>query len=323
MKIGIIGCGLIGGKRADAALQCGWTVPIVCDVNDARANALAAKVKGIAVKDWHDVVAADVDVINIALTHDLLPQVTLAALNAGKHVLVEKPAGRNAAEVKPIVELAKKLGKVVKVGFNHRFHPAMLKAKAMVEAGDIGPLMYVRGRYGHGGRPGYEKEWRVQPEISGGGELVDQGSHLIDLSRWYMGDLKLDYAALPKAYWNTPVEDNCFLSLKSPAGQIAWLHASWSEWKNTFSLEIYGKVGKLTIDGLGGSYGTERLTFHKMLPELGPPETTIWEYPFPDKSWQVEFNEFAAAMAEGRRPVGDIEDAYEMLRIVDQAYGRE
>jgi predicted dehydrogenase len=193
----------------------------------------------------------------------------------------------------------------------------------MVEAGDIGPLMYVRGRYGHGGRPGYEKEWRVQPEISGGGELVDQGSHLIDLSRWYMGDLKLDYAALPKAYWNTPVEDNCFLSLKSPAGQIAWLHASWSEWKNTFSLEIYGKVGKLTIDGLGGSYGTERLTFHKMLPELGPPETTIWEYPFPDKSWQVEFNEFAAAMAEGRRPVGDIEDAYEMLRIVDQAYGRE
>jgi predicted dehydrogenase len=144
--------------------------------------------------------------------------------------------------------------------------------------------MFIRARYGHGGRVGYENEWRAQPAISGGGELIDQGSHLIDLSRWFLGDLTVDYAAVPTLFWRMQADDNCFLALRSGSGQIAWLHASWTEWKNTFSFEIFGRDGKLVVDGLGGSYGQERLTYYRMLPQMGPPETTTFDFPEQDQS---------------------------------------
>jgi predicted dehydrogenase len=235
-------------------------------------------------------------------------------------VLVEKPAGRRPAELAPLVAAALRHNRIVKVGFNHRFHPAIARAKALADDGVIGPLRFIRGRYGHGGRPGYEKEWRFDAAISGGGELIDQGSHLIDLSRWFLGDLTLAYGFTPTYFWPAQVEDNCFLALTSGKQQMAWLHASWTEWKNLFAFEIMGRDGKLTIDGIGGSYGTERLTLHRMLPQMGPPETTIWEFPFPDRSFADEFDNFVAAV-EGRAPaIGDIHDAYANLTIVQAAY---
>lgn len=320
MRIAIVGCGLIGGKRAASAMKGGHTVVAVTDLDPARAEALTRSTGAKTAAHWQDAVAADVDVVVVATTHDTLTPVALAAVEAGRHVLVEKPAGRSAAEVRPLLDAARATGRVVKVGFNHRFHPSLLKAKAIVDSGEAGPLLYIRGRYGHGGRVGMEREWRCRPDVSGGGELIDQGPHLIDLSRWFLGDLRLEYGTAPTLFWNTPVDDNCFLALKSAAGAVAWLHATWTEWKNTFSFEITGRDAKLEIAGLGGSYGVERLTCYKMLPQMGPPETTTWEYPFPDASWDREFQDFMTALAEGRRPLGDIEDAYEMLKIVDQVY---
>jgi predicted dehydrogenase len=320
MKVGIVGCGLIGEKRAASAE--GHEILVANDLNSDRARALTAKYGGSVAAHWRDVIAADVDAVIVATTHGALAEVALAAVEAGHHVLVEKPAGRNSAEVFPVVQAARAKGRVVKVGFNHRFHPSLQKAKALVDAGQAGPLMYIRGRYGHGGRPGMETEWRCVPELSGGGELIDQGPHLIDLSRWFLGDLNLEYGIAPTLFWDIPTDDNCFLALRSATGQVAWLHATWTEWKNMFSFEIVGRNAKLVIDGLGGSYGLERLTFYKMLPQMGPPETTIWEYPFADTSWKLEFEDFAAAIREGRRATGDIEDAYEVLKIVDKVYGR-
>jgi predicted dehydrogenase len=322
MRFAIIGCGLIGQKRANAAVAGGSTVSVVVDTNAERAKALAGRVKARVSTDWKDALADDVDAVIIAVTHDLLAGMALAAVEAGKHVVVEKPAGRNAAEIAPIVAAARKNGRTVKVGYNHRFHPGLLKAKEIVDAGGVGPLMFIRGRYGHGGRPGMEQEWRCVPELSGGGELIDQGSHLIDLSHWFLGDLKLAYAATPTLFWDIPVDDNCFLVLETASKQVAWLHATWTEWKNTFSFEIYGRTGKLTIDGLGGSYGLERLSYHKMLPQMGPPETTIWEYPFPDISWELELKDFIDAVAQGRPAIGNIEDAYMSAQLIDQAYVR-
>jgi predicted dehydrogenase len=322
MRFAVIGCGLIGQKRVNAALARGHGLSTAIDTDLTRAEALAKKAGARASADWHDALSDDSDAVIIAVTHDKLAQMALAAVEAGKHVLVEKPAGRTAAEVAPVVAAARKHGRIVKVGYNHRFHPSMQKAREIVDAGGVGPLMYIRGRYGHGGRVGYEKEWRCVPELSGGGEAIDQGSHLIDLSRWFLGDLKLAYGTAPTYFWNIPVDDNCFLALEGPQKQVAWLHATWTEWKNMFSLEICGRDGKLTIDGLGGSYGLEKLTYHRMLPQMGPPETTIWEYPFTDKSWELELEEFIAAIAQKRRAVGDIEDAHAVLTIIDQLYGR-
>ena len=322
MKFVIIGAGLIGHKRATAVLALGHAVILVCDINAARADSLAKRVGCKASTDWRQALSSDADAVIIAVTHDLLAEMTLACVNAGKHVLVEKPAGRRAIEVASVAKAAHEKSRIVKVGYNHRFHPSILKAHDIFASGALGPLMYIRGRYGHGGRVGYEKEWRCNPEVSGGGELIDQGSHLIDLSRWFLGDLKLSFAATPTYFWNIPVDDNCFLALQAAGGQLAWLHATWTEWKNMFALEISGREGKLTIEGLGGSYGLERLTYHKMLPTMGPPETSIWEYPFPDTSWDKEMEEFIAALEQGRQPIGNIDDALAVLTIVDAAYGR-
>lgn len=322
MRFGIVGCGLIGQKRAQAILALGHRVVAVADPDRARAEALAARCPGaVAEAAWRPLLSAGLDAAVIATPHDHLAGIALAAIEAGLHVLVEKPAAREAAELGPVIAAAERRRRVVKVGFNHRFHPAFLKARELVDAGALGPLLYVRGRYGHGGRPGYEAEWRCRAEISGGGELIDQGSHLIDLARWFLGDFPEVFGMAPTYFWPVAVEDNCFLGLRTAQGQVAWLHASWTEWKNLFSFEIFGRDGKLQVDGLGGSYGVERLTFYRMLPGMGPPETTAWEYPFPDRSWELEVAEFAAAIAEGRAPVGDIRDAKANLDIVRAVYG--
>ena len=110
------------------------------------------------------------------------------------------------------------------------------------------------------------------------------------------------------------VDDNAFLQLETPTGQIAWLHVSCTEWKNTFSYEIYGEFGKLQIDGLGGSYGTETLSFYKMLPEMGPPQTTKWEYPFPDKSFKLEMENFLTSLNGDDSHYASLSDAYENLK---------
>lgn len=319
MRLGLIGCGLIGKRRALAAAR-GNQVSLVCDRDTARAGVVANLVNARLVADWQEVVRADLDAVMVATSHDGLAEIAHAAATAGKHVLVEKPAGRNFDEVSRVRAAACTAGIRVKVGFNHRFHRGLTTAKQLVFQGALGPLYYIRARYGHGGRVGYENEWRCNPAISGGGELIDQGSHLIDLSRWFIGDLMLDYASLPTFFWNTSVEDNCFLALSGPQGEKVWLHATWTEWKNIFSFEITGRDGKLTVDGLGGSYGLERLTFHKMGPQMGPPETTIWEYPFPDNSWQAEFAAFEAALSGQVSNIADIEDACAVYTIIDAAY---
>jgi predicted dehydrogenase len=320
MKVGIVGCGLIGRKRAAAAR--GHDVTLVADVDRARSLALARETGAEATADWRDVVNDNVDIVIVATQHDSLAEIGLAAVRAGKHTLIEKPAGRCAAELLPIKEASERNGTKVTIGYNHRFHPALLRARTLVTEGALGPLMYVRGRYGHGGRIGMENEWRCQKSLAGGGELIDQGVHLIDLARWFLGELRLDYGAPLTCYWPIAVEDNCFLALRGQGGEMAWLHASWSEWKNTFSFEIYGRNGKLAIDGLGGSYGPERLTFHRMLPQMGPPETTSWEFPPADLSWELEFQKFVRAIEADRPPVTGISDGYAALQLVDEIYGR-
>jgi predicted dehydrogenase len=322
MKLAIIGCGLIGQKRAAAATALGHTITAVADTDIARARALGQKFGGgEAYGDWRTLLTtADCEAVVIATSHDSLAEIGLGAIQAGKHVLLEKPAARTARELAPLLAARNERKVVVKVGFNHRLHPSFRKSRNLVDAGELGPLMYVRARYGHGGRLGYEKEWRMNPAVSGGGELIDQGMHLIDLSRWFLGDIDRVEGFAPTLYWDCAGDDNCFLSLRTATGRIAWLHASCTEWKNLFSFELFGRNGKLHIEGLGGSYGTEKLTFYRMLPEMGPPETTSWEYPFRDDSWDLETAEFVRSIHEGKTLGGSLDDAYAALQVVDAIY---
>lgn len=323
MNVGIVGCGLVGKKRA-RALGRAHRIVAVADSDLSRANQLAAIYPECeSESDWLKVIDhPDVQMVIVATTNDMLTPVTLAAVERDKPVMVEKPAARNARELEPLIEMAAKRGVLVKVGFNHRFHPAFLKAREIWETGELGELMYIRGRYGHGGRLGYEREWRADPNIAGGGELLDQGVHLIDLARWFAGEFSSVDGHVATYFWQMPVEDNGFMLLSTNKQQVAWLHVSCTEWKNLFSFEIFGRNGKLQVDGLGGSYGTEHLTFYKMLPEMGPPETTVFEYPEEDNSWSEEIGYFVECIRNAREPEGNLRDAMEALRIVQTLYER-
>jgi hypothetical protein len=190
----------------------------------------------------------------------------------------------------------------------------------LVVSGALGPLMFLRGRYGHGGRVGYDREWRADPKLSGGGELIDQGVHLIDLARWFLGDFPFVDGFAKTYFWDMPVDDNAFLNLRTAQDQTAWLHVSCTEWKNLFSFEIYGRDAKLHIEGLGGSYGMERLHYYKMLPQMGPPETTLFEYPQGDQSWRLEMEAFIEDIRTGRAPTPGLADAAAALHVVQTIY---
>lgn len=321
--VAIIGCGLIGQKRVRTLGPA--RLRACADVQIGRASQLAQMAgdpAAVAIStDWREAIQRpEVDVVLVATPNNALAEITLAAVQAGKHVLVEKPAARSAAELSAVIEAAARQQRLVRVGFNHRFHPALMKAHALFESGALGDLMFMRGRYGHGGRIGYEKEWRADPAVSGGGELIDQGVHLIDLSRWFLGDFASVSGFAHTYFWDMPVDDNGFMLLRTAAQQTAFLHVSCTEWKNLFSLEIYGRDAKLHIEGLGGSYGTERLTFYRMLPQMGPPETTIWEYPMGDNSWALEFAAFLEDIRLNRQPTASLADAQAALTVVEAIY---
>jgi len=320
LGVAIVGCGLIGNKRA-ASLPGGKLIACA-DTVEKKAVELASRYGALPFPCPKKAINADgVDVVIVATTNDQLTPVSLAAISAGKHVLVEKPAARSSLEAAILGSAAHKASVYLRVGFNHRYHPAIRNALQMVGDNEIGELMFLRGRYGHGGRVGYDREWRADPELSGGGELIDQGIHLIDLSRKILGDFSQVDGFARTFFWDMPVDDNAFLLLQNNAGQVADLHVSCSEWKNLFSLEIYGRTGKLHVEGLGGSYGTEKLTHYRMrFPEMGPPDTVSWEFPRGDDSWSVEFSEFAKDIRESRKPCHSIVDAIAALEIVEKIY---
>jgi predicted dehydrogenase len=317
----VIGCGLIGRKRV-AALGLNPPLLYTCDLDGSRAADLARVAAGCRAVTDPNVVFADprVNAVIVSTLNASLAPLTLAAVRAGKHVLVEKPGALNAAQLRPIRDAAAKIGVRVRLGYNHRFHPALQKARELVDAGQLGPLMFLRARYGHGGRKGYDREWRADPKLAGGGELIDQGVHLIDLAGWFLGEFPVVEGHATTCFWDMKVDDNAFLSLRTAAGQTAWLHASCTEWKNLFSLEIYGRKAKIAIDGLGGSYGVERLSFYKMLPEMGPPETLIFEYPRGDDSWALETRAFVDDIRLGRDPSPGLAEGIRTLEIVEQIY---
>jgi predicted dehydrogenase len=334
MNYAIVGCGLIGKKRL-AGLPAGSKLVVACDTNLSRAGELVKLAQtGRAVADFKEAVAApEVDAVIVATINSELAPITAAAIRAGKHVLVEKPAGISVKEIDELIALAEKHKVCVRVGFNHRYHPSFRKAREIFESGVMGELMFIRARYGHGGRIGYDQEWRANPKLSGGGELIDQGIHLIDLAGWFLGDFNKVAGHADTYFWNMPVDDNAFLDLQTAKGQTAWLHVSCTEWKNLFSFEIYGRNTKLHIEGLGGSYGVEKLFHYQMKPEMGIPDTEVYEFPGPDESWRMELAEFekdvqkAESGKAGKRETvvfdAGLAEARAALKVVEAIYKKK
>ena len=319
-RFAVVGCGAIGKKRLKA-LPPGSLVA-ACDVIRSRAAELAATAgpQCGATDSLEELLAAAPDAVIVSTPNASLAPVAMACVRSGIHVLIEKPVATSVREIDELWELADQSGVLVRAGYNHRFHPAIQKAHQCFESGALGSLMFIRGRYGHGGRVGYDREWRADPRLSGGGELIDQGVHLIDLASWFMNGWDSVDGHTATYFWDMPVDDNAFISLRNRTGNTAWLQVSCTEWKNLFSLEIYGTAGKLHMEGLGGSYGVERLYHYQMLPEMGPPETVIFEFPRGDDSWEKETREFVDDILLTRRPVPGLEEARATLQAVESIY---
>jgi predicted dehydrogenase len=320
LQFAIIGCGLIGRKRA-ACMQPGQ-LRYTCDLDPARAAELAKPALDcIALTDYRPALTDPaVDAVIISTLNSSLAPIALTAVSAGKHVLVEKPGALNATQLREVQAEARRTGAKVRLGYNHRFHPALQKARELIDSGALGPMMFLRGRYGHGGRKGYDREWRADPDLSGGGELIDQGVHLIDLASWFLGEFVTVEGHAATYFWDMKVDDNAFLSLRTARGETAWLHVSCTEWKNLFCLELYGRNGKVAIEGLGGSYGPERCTYYKMLPQMGPPETEVWEFPAGDSSWLLELAAFEEDIRFDRVPSPGLREGIRTLEVVETIY---
>lgn len=317
MKVAIFGAGLIGKKRGSQVAPHEFIG--IYDIDQERAAKLAQELGTKAYVSESAMLASDADIVIIAVTNNALTPVALKAIEAGKHVLVEKPGAISLAQLDLLEAAARARGVAVKIGFNHRFHPSLLKAREIVDSGKMGPLLFMRARYGHGGRLGMEREWRSVPELSGGGELLDQGVHLLDLIHWFFGPLPLQSSLVTTSYWDMKVDDNAVLTL-AKKNIFATFHVSCSEWKNTFSLELYGRTGKILIQGLGGSYGKETLTYYQMLPEMGPPPFEVFEFDGADRSWALDLENLVRHIEEKTPLLGDLESARFALSRVREAY---
>jgi predicted dehydrogenase len=332
LEVGIIGCGLIGRKRAKVIKEDpACTLRCAADVDVKMAETLRDYADGnfTCYQSWEDMLERESPGVVVAATpNKYLQEITLQSAQKKIHVLCEKPLGRNVQESKEMVVAAKEKGVILKTGFNHRHHPAISQAQKLATEGAIGALYYAKCSYGHGGRPGYEKEWRAGKEVSGGGELLDQGVHVVDLFRWFFGDFQEAFGTISTYYWDMDVEDTAFALFKTAKGQTASMHTSWTQWKNRFTFEIFGEAGYLIVEGLGGSYGVETLKIGKrkreegkMLKYLGGvPDEEILTYEGPDTSWREEWKEFTAAIRENREPMGNGEDGLEAMRMIEAVY---
>ena len=315
MNVAIIGCGLIGQKRALSISS--RNIHTVCDIDIIQAEKLSKKVNADFTNNYSDIINNnDIDVVIISTPNYLIKKIAIEALNSGKHVLSEKPLGKNVAESKEMTECANKNNKILYTGFNHRFHPSILKAKDLVDNNKIGHILHIHRHYGHGGRPGMEKEWRMDPALSGGGELLDQGVHLIDLALLFKGIPNKVFGTTGQLAWKSKVEDSASFMLLYEDNINLLFSVGWIYWKNKFEFNIYGSNGFLSINGLGGSYGKEKLTLGIRNMKGGIPEIQKFSFSENDNSWKKEWKFFKELIVKKEQS----DNGYQANLIVDAIY---
>ena len=323
LKIGIIGLGKMGGIRAATVRQHDDTVLISgTDPNPPKKGFNDMKI----LPDYRAVIESGVDAVFVCTPNRFIPEVVIAALDAGKHVFCEKPPGRNMADIERIMAAEKRNpGLVLKVGFNHRYHYGIMEAKKIVDSGKYGKILWMRGVYGKAEGSGKPDEWRNSPALAGGGILFDQGIHMLDLFRHFNGEFNEIKSMCTTAFWDFPLEDNAFALLRDENGRIAMLHSSFTQWKHRFTLEIFMEDGYVIVDGMPSSTRSYRDEWiiegrkHTGFAIGNPPEQAT--FCNTDPSWEKELEEFVDCIRHDR-PVqnGTSRDAYETMRLVFGIY---
>lgn len=326
LKVGIIGYGTMGKIRKDAILE----------LEKAKVIAISEPNLPLGFNEFsnlsHDEIInhTEIDIIIVCTPNFLNKKLTIEALNAGKHVFCEKPPAFTASDVNEIRLAEKESGKKLMYGFNHRHHDSIIDMKKLIDSGEYGKVLWSRGRYGKSVTENYFKEWRAKKEMSGGGIIIDQGIHMLDLFLYLTGDYNVVKAEVSNLYWKMDVEDNAFVILKnSETGKVASLHSTMSQWRHLFSLEIFLEKGYMVLNGLitsSMSYGEEVLSVAKnrsTAPAATWKDEVITKYSI-NNSWRYEMEHFFNAI-EKNIPVevGNSDDAFKLMTIIDKIYAQK
>ncbi|MCL2226742.1 MAG: Gfo/Idh/MocA family oxidoreductase [Oscillospiraceae bacterium] len=327
IKTVIVGMGKMGRIRYDAMKRHGgYDIVSVCDIDRNSLNGHSEPTH----TDWRKCLAlSDAETVVVCTYNGDVTEIVCHALNEGMHVFAEKPPGRNLGETKIMKDAHSGSGLVLKFGFNHRYHNSIIEAKTLIEHKLLGDLVCARGVYGKAGTPEFDKEWRNDPQISGGGILLDQGIHMIDLLCYFCGSFSQVHGSVDQLVWQgMKTEDSVFAILKTDDGKIASLHSSAIQWKHKFDLDLICTNGGISLNGLltaSRSYGEERITYYRKdlkqsTGKLGNPieHTLCFDE---DNSWDYEMSEFFEAVANGA-PIenGTIDDALGVMGLIEKVY---
>ena len=287
-----------------------------------------AKIQGPQVfETFEELLDRDLDIVFVCTPNRFSPEICIESLKRGKHVFCEKPPGKNIDDLKRIVKEEKGSLKLM-FGFNHRFHPGVIKARSLVNKNMLGRIIGIRGVYGKSGGINFRDSWRNKKEISGGGILLDQGIHMLDLFLYLCGDFEHVKCFTDNTFWGFDIEDNAFLILKNNKGQSAFLHSSATLWKHTFEMNIILENGYIIVNGLlskTGSYGREKLIigrrqFEDEAEALGNPMEEI-VYFDRDLSWEQEVSEFVRCIEHDEKvTISSSEDALKVMSLIEKAY---
>ena len=327
IRAAIIGMGRMGKLRyRNLQDHGGFEVVALCDTNIGNLSGYKER----TYQNWKDCInTEEIDAVFVCTFNAYISEIVCESLLRGLHVFAEKPPGRSLAETLEMKRAYDQSGSVLKFGFNHRYHNSIIEAKALIESGLLGEIICARGVYGKAGTPNFEQEWRNQAEISGGGILLDQGIHMLDLLYYFLGEFTSVKSTVNTLAWKKiPVEDNAFALLETSSGQIASLHSSATQWKHKFNLEIVCTNGYIELDGLITStlsYGEEKLTYYRKdlnarTGKLGrPSEHTLCFTE--DHSWDYEIKEFYEAIAnKSQVKNGNIQDAIYIMSLIERIY---
>lgn len=324
LRVGIAGYGVVGKRRHQFIDQHPQLKTVaVCDRIFNASKQISHNIR--CYSDYHQLLDKPLDILFVSLPNYLAPEVTIAGLKRGLHVFCEKPPGRNISDIKRVIQVEKKNPNLkLKYGFNHRYHNSVRDALRLVQSKELGEIINMRGVYGKSKMVPFVGEWRAERKYSGGGILLDQGIHMVDLIRLFCGEFYEINSHISNRYWNLDVEDNAYALMKDNQGRVAIIHSSATQWQHRFSLEIALTEGYLELRGIltnSKSYGEEKLVIGRRInAHTGTEREEIVTY-VEDNSWRDEINEFADAIINGTKiQSGTSADALETMKLVYRIY---
>lgn len=326
LKVGIAGYGVVGTRRKTCVDSNPYMrVVAVCDRTFKNEGVLPDGMRYY--RTYPRLLEEDLDVLIVCLTNDVAADATIAGLERGRHVFCEKPPGRDMRDIARVIACERiHPGLKLMYGFNHRYHESVRDALRLIQSRKLGRIINMRGVYGKSKLITFDQsDWRTKREIAGGGVLLDQGIHMVDLMRLFAGEFTEVFSIVSNQHWGYDVEDNAYALMRTPDGIVGMLNSSATQWRHRFSLDINLERGSIVLGGIlsgSKSYGAETMAVATADPDNdnGDPREQTTRYNR-DPSWDDEIAYFADCVVNDRPIQGaSSEDAFRTMKLVYQIY---